>query len=78
MPRNQMKKKLGPAKVIEQHFSIDQVAAKLSVGRSTVERLLYAGKLGYCQVGRRRIISETDLGNYLALIRHETTADRSY
>jgi excisionase family DNA binding protein len=73
-----MMKKLEPSKAIEQHFSIDQVAAKLSVGRSTVERLLYGGKLGYCQVGRRRIISETDLRNYLALIRHETTATRRY
>lgn len=73
-----MKEKPGPSKTIEQHFSIDQVAAKLCVGRSTVERLLYDGKLGYCQVGRRRIISETDFRNYLAFIRHEATADRRY
>jgi hypothetical protein len=45
-----MKKKPEPSKAIEQHFSINQVAAKLCVGRSTVERLLYGGKLGYCQV----------------------------
>lgn len=73
-----MKEKSEPSNAIEQHLSIDQIAAKLSVHRSTVERLLYDGKLGYCQVGRRRIISETDLRNYLALIRHEATADRSY
>ena len=73
-----MKKKPEPVKTIEQYFSIDQVAAKLSVHRSTVERLLYGGKLGYCQIGRRRIISETDLRDYLALIRHEATADRRY
>lgn len=73
-----MKKKPEPSKTIEQHSSIDQVAAKLSVHRSTVERLLYAGKLGYCQIGRRRIISETDFMNYLAPIRHEATADRRY
>jgi excisionase family DNA binding protein len=73
-----MTKKPDPSKAIEQHFSIDQVAAKLSVHRSTVERLLYARKLAYRQVGRRRIISETDFRNYLALIRREATADRRY
>jgi excisionase family DNA binding protein len=73
-----MTKKPEPAKTIEQYYSIDQVAAKLSVHRSTVERLLYERKLGYCQVGKRRIISETDFRNYLALIRHEATADRRY
>jgi excisionase family DNA binding protein len=73
-----MKMKPEPSKAIEQHFSIDQVAAKLSVHRSTVERLLYAGKLAYCQIGRRRIISETDFRNYLDLIRREATAHRRY
>lgn len=32
-----MKEKPKPSKTIEQHYSIDQVAAKLSVHRSTVE-----------------------------------------
>jgi excisionase family DNA binding protein len=73
-----MKKRPEPPKTIEQHFSIDQVAAKLSVHRSTVERLLYAGKLGYCQVGRRRIISATHFRKYLALIEHEARVDRVY
>jgi excisionase family DNA binding protein len=73
-----MTKKPEPPKSIEQHFSINQVAAKLSVHRSTVERLLYAGKLGYCQIGRRRIISEAHLRKYLALIERESTVDRMY
>jgi len=73
-----MKKNPEPSKTIEQHFSIDQIAAKLSVHSYTVERLLYAGKFAYCQVGRRRIISETDFINYLALIRREATTDRRY
>ena len=73
-----MKKRPEPSKTIEQHFSIDQVAAKLSVHRSTVERLLYARKLGYCQVGRRRIISETHFRKYLALIEREASGDRMY
>jgi excisionase family DNA binding protein len=73
-----MTKKPGPSEAIEQHFSIDQVAAKLSVHRSTVERLLYAGKLGYCQIGRRRIISETHFRKYLALIERQARVDRIY
>lgn len=68
-----MKKRPEPPKTIEQHFSIDQVGAKLSVHRSTVERLLYARKLGYCQIGRRRIISETHFRKYLALIEREAS-----
>jgi excisionase family DNA binding protein len=73
-----MTKKPVPAETIEQHFSIDQVAGKLSVHRSTVERLLYAGKLGYCQIGRRRIISETHFRKYLALVEREARGDRVY
>jgi hypothetical protein len=40
--------------------------------------LLYDGKLEYCQVGRRRIISETHFRKYLALIEHEAKVDRIY
>jgi excisionase family DNA binding protein len=68
-----MTKKPGPSKPIEQHFSINQIAAKLSVHRSTIERLLYSGKLGYYQLGRRRIVSEEELKRYLSLIEHEPT-----
>jgi excisionase family DNA binding protein len=73
-----MKKKSEPWKAIEQHFPIDQIAAKLSVHRSTVERLLYGRKLGYCQIGRRRIISETHFRKYLALIEREARVDKIY
>jgi excisionase family DNA binding protein len=71
-----MKEKLRPSKTAEQNFSIDQVAAKLCVGRSTVERLLYAGKLGFYQVGRRRIIGETHFRKYLDLIEREAGVHR--
>jgi len=71
-----MKEKTAPSRTAEQNFSIDQVAAKLCVNRSTVERLLYQGKLGYYQVGRRRIIGETHFRKYLTLIEHEATVDR--
>jgi excisionase family DNA binding protein len=73
-----MKEKPAPSKTIEQHLSIDQVAAKLCVHRSTVQRLLYEGMLGYRQVGRRRIISESHLRKYLALIEREATVHRMY
>jgi excisionase family DNA binding protein len=72
-----MKQKPVPSKAIEQNFSIDQVAAKLCVHRSTVERLLYTRTIGYYQVGRRRIIGETHFRKYLALIEHEATVDKS-
>ena len=73
-----MKEKPKLSKRIEQHFSIDQVAAKLCVHRSTVDRLLYKGMLGYCQVGSRRIISEAHLRKYLSLIEHEARVDKIY
>lgn len=60
-------------KVAEQKFSIDTVAKNLSINRSTVERLIGSGKLGYYQVGRRRIIGESHLKEYLSLAEHQAT-----
>jgi len=62
-------------KVAEQKFSIDSVAKNMSTSRSTVERLMDSGKLGYYQVGRRRIIGESHLEKYFSLIEREATAD---
>jgi excisionase family DNA binding protein len=62
-------------KVAEQKFSIDSVAKNMSTSRSTVERLMNSGKLGYYRVGRRRIIGESHLEKYLSLIEREATAD---
>ncbi len=55
-------------RVIEANLSIDGVAELIGVHRSTVERLLEARKLGYYQIGRRRMIGQKHLEQYLALI----------
>jgi len=44
------------AKAIAGACSIDTVAELICVHRSTVERLLESRKLGFYQVGRRRVI----------------------
>ena len=56
------------AKTITAAFSIDDVAELICVHRSTVERLLESRKLGFYQVGRRRVISQTHLDQYLAQV----------
>jgi len=62
-------------KVAEQKFSIDSVAKNMSTSRSTVERLMDSGKLGYYRVGRRRIIGEGHLQEYLSLAERKSTED---
>lgn len=52
-------------------YSIDNVAELMCVHRSTVERLLESRKLGFYQVGRRRVISQTHLNKYLAQVERE-------
>jgi excisionase family DNA binding protein len=56
-------------------FSIDAVAELICVHRSTVERLLESRKLGFYQVGRRRVISQTHLNRYLAQVEREPTTE---
>jgi excisionase family DNA binding protein len=51
-------------------YSIDMVAELICVHRSTVERLRER-KLGFYQVGRRRVISQTHLNKYLAQVERE-------
>lgn len=46
------------SKATEAKFSIDRVATILGVCRSTVERLMNNGKLGYYQIGDPRIVGE--------------------
>jgi hypothetical protein len=48
-------------------FSIDRIATILVVCRSTVERLMNNGKLGYYQIGDRRTVGEGHLELYLSL-----------
>ena len=59
------------AKTLTAAFSIDAVAELICVHRSTVERLLESRKLGFYQIGRRRVISQTHLNEYLAQVERE-------
>lgn len=54
-------------KTSEPKFSIDKVAEVIGVHRATVSRLMDSGKLGYYQVGDRRIVGEKHLEEYLSL-----------
>ena len=62
-------------RVIEPNLTIDGVAEVIGVHRSTVERLLVARKLGYYQVGRRRMIGRKHLDQFLALIERKADSD---
>jgi excisionase family DNA binding protein len=62
-------------RVIEANLTIDSVAELIGVHRSTVERLLVTRKLGYYQVGRRRMIGQRHLEQYLALIERKADSD---
>lgn len=59
------------AKMIAAAFSIDAVAELMSVHRSTVERLLESRTLGFYQIGRRRVIGQAHLNQYLAQVERE-------
>jgi excisionase family DNA binding protein len=51
------------SKATEAKFSIDRVATILGICRPTVERLMRFGRLGYYQVGDRRIVGEGHLNS---------------
>ncbi len=55
------------ARATEQKFSMEKVAELIRVHVSTVSRLMDSGKLGYYQIGRRRIVGESHLEQYLSL-----------
>jgi excisionase family DNA binding protein len=46
-------------------FAPDELAEVLGVSRSTIWREMSTGKLPYTKIGRRRVITEPDLTNYL-------------
>lgn len=62
------------SKVAEPKFSITKAATVIGVSRTQVSKLLDNGKLGYYQVGRRRIIGERHLQEYLSLAERRSTA----
>ena len=45
--------------------SIEQVMARLNVGRSTVYGLVASGALRSCKIGHRRLVSESALVEYI-------------
>jgi len=63
----------GP-KTTEQKFSITRVAQVIGVHPSTVSRLMDSGKLGYYQIGTRRIVGQTHLEQYLLLAERKAKA----
>ena len=54
------------SKATEQKFSMGKVAELIRVHVSTVSRLMDNGKLGYYQIGRRRVVGATHLEHYLS------------
>jgi excisionase family DNA binding protein len=61
------------SKVAEPKFSIAKAATAIGISRSQVRNLLNSGKLGYYQVGSRRIIGECHLQEYLSLAERRST-----
>lgn len=61
------------SKVTEAKFSITRAATIIGVSRTQVRNLLNSGKLGYYQVGSRRIIGEGHLQEYLSLAERRST-----
>ena len=55
----------GP-RTIEPKFSMKAVAKIMGVHVSTVSRLMDSCKIGYYQIGRRRVVGESHLEKYLS------------
>lgn len=60
-------------KTTETKFSMSQVAELIGVHRTTIMRLLDAGKLGRYQIGDRRIVAESHLQEFLSLVERKAT-----
>jgi excisionase family DNA binding protein len=54
-------------KATEEKFSIKEVAQRFRVHATTVYRLMEKGKLGFYQIGSRRIVGENHIEQYLSL-----------
>ena len=55
-------------KAMEAKFSIKEVAQRFRVHATTVYRLMEKGKLGFYQIGSRRIVGESHIEQYLSLV----------
>jgi excisionase family DNA binding protein len=54
-------------KATEIKFSIEEVSQRFRVDATTVYRLMEEGKLGFYQIGSRRIVGEKHIEQYLSL-----------
>jgi excisionase family DNA binding protein len=61
--------------VAEPKFSITEAATIIGISKSQVSKLINSGKLGYYQMGRRRIIGESHLHEYLSLAERRSTVN---
>ena len=62
----------------EEKFSMKQAAKLIGVHIATVSRLLDKGKLGYYQIGTRRVVGQTHLEAFLSLAERKPTAKVVY
>ncbi len=61
-------------KAQETKFSIKQVALNLGIHVATVSRLMDSGKLGFYQVGSRRVIGQEHFEKFLSLAERKARA----
>ncbi len=68
-----MQEQRGKSQITETKFSMSQVAELIGVHRTTILRLLDAGKLGCYQIGDRRIVAESHLQEFLLQAERKAT-----
>jgi len=66
------------SKITEKKFSLEEAAAIIGISTSGVRLLLNNRKLGYYQSGKRRIIGESHLTEYLTKIERNKTKEKIY
>lgn len=54
--------------------SIEDVGERLAVGRKVVERLIAVGELKSVKIGRRRLVTESELVAYIGRLQEASTA----
>jgi excisionase family DNA binding protein len=59
---------------VADHYTIDEVASKLRVGKRTIERQIAAGRIRVIRIGRRVFITELELEAYVASLRGRRVA----
>ena len=74
----QRTRKAVSTKITEKKFSLEEAAAIIGISTSGVRLLLNNRKLGYYQSGKRRIIGESHLTEYLTKIERNKTKANIY